>query len=260
MRVLYVTSFAPDMYYATGSHLLESFMATGSEGAFLVCHEGNLGDVVAQCWPTVLQYDLESSAFLREWLDQHRDIVPVERGGLATPCRCVGRDAERHEVGCYWDWYNRNACRWFRKIVALDYSLGLDDWTHIVWLDSDCRFLQHVSSAAICHVFGPRSMFYLRGSDRMVIESGIIGFKRDQPGLTLLQDVIGRYRSGVFRQDARWDDGYQFQLAVDEHPEVPSIDIATRSGDFDYVVPGSALGRYLAHFKGVHGPVLRLMR
>ena len=260
MHVLYVTSFAPDMYYATGAPLLESFMETGSEGSFLVAHEGQLGDVIARSWPTVLRHDLDSSAFLRQWLDQHRDIVPVERGGEATPCQCPGRDTERHEVGCHWDWYNRNACRWFRKIVALDHALDLEDWTHVVWLDSDCRFLQQVPAATICQVFGTSSMFYLRGSDRMVIESGIIGFKRDQPGLTLLRHVIDRYRSGLFRQDARWDDGYQFGLTVDEHPEAPSIDIATRSGDFDYVVPGSALGRHLAHFKGVHGPVLRLMR
>jgi hypothetical protein len=257
MSVLFVTSFAPDMYRTTGMHLIESFRTSGTEGRVLVCHEGNLGAELAHASPWVELYDLDHSPFLAEWLARHQSIIPRDSGGLADPCDCQGGT---HRPRCHWDWYNRNAFRWFRKLVALDHALSLDDWSYVIWVDSDCRFTRQMTTEKVREIFGGHSVVYLRGQDRPVIESGVIGFKRDPGGLTVLRRVIERYRTDRFAEDDRWDDGYQFQLAIDEYPDIRSADLATRSTAFDYVVPGSPFGPYLDHFKGVHGMVLRLMR
>jgi hypothetical protein len=264
MHALFVTSFAPDMFRTTGVHLLTSFVNSGTPGQMLVCHEGSLAAAIAQRWPTLLQYDLAESAFLRSWLHDHRDIIPDYLGGQAVSCDCTP-DPEAgvmapHKPRCVFDWYNRNASRWFRKIVALDHAMSLDSGDCIVWLDADCRFTSTLPPAMLDEVFGDHAAFYLRGPDRRVIESGVIGFRRDAAGLDLLTRSIERYRSGRFREDARWDDGYQFQMMFDETPTIPAIDIAGPATNFDYVLPGSPLGPFLAHFKGVHGHVLRVMR
>jgi len=122
----------------------------------------------------------------------------------------------------------------------------------ILWIDSDCCFLKAVPLAEIEAWFGDESVFFLRGPDRQVLESGIIGFRTDAGGRAVLNSVIERYRSGCFRSDCRWDDGYQFQLAIRENPAVVTTDWGGRAHDEGHVVSGSRLGEFIAHFKGRH--------
>lgn len=272
MTIQYVTSFAPDMYSTTGRNLIASFLESGSDGTMLVCHEGGLADTIARDLAEnadradpadrIITYDLDSSPFLRDWLDQSRDIIPMTLGGDAPRCACAKPHdpMSAHAPRCPYGWYNKNASRWFRKIVSLDHARSLNGAEALVWVDSDCRFKRTLRRETWMDLFRTAAVLYHKGPQRKVIESGVIAFQMTADGRRLLHLVIERYRSGTFRADLRWDDGYQFQQVVDSHPEIPAKDLALGSSLYDMVLPSSPLGQFLDHFKGVHGEVLRIMR
>jgi hypothetical protein len=260
MDILYVTSFGVDMYNATGVHLVESFLNSHSDGELLCSYEGHINDMSQMTHDKVRCFDLSKSEFLQTWLYENRDIIPVGLGGEAQPCRCESPADpwSPHREGCPYGWFNKNASRWFRKIVTLEIAMstGADA---IVWVDSDCRFKNKLLSDLWCSLFSEHSVLYHKTPAREVIESGVIAFKMDSLGTQFLNDVIAAYRNGQFRNERRWDDGYIFQRIIELHPEVPSRDLATGCG-VDHVLPSSPLGGYIEHYKGVHGFVLRLMR
>ena len=263
MNILYVTSFTARMYELTGTLLLESFLRTNSDGNLLICREGELG-TLKQTSERVTQYDLGQSQFLKDWLAVNRDLVPVSLGGTASACQCDGPDDPwtGHQQGCVFQWFNKNASRWFRKIVSLDFALSDTHCDAIIWIDCDCQFLKKLPSTVFEKLFENTSVLYHKSLDRSVVETGVIGFKCDFGGRTLLERVINRFRSGEFRQDLRWDDGYQFQIVIDASKDVRSKDLGKRADPQEHgmghVLPSGPLGEYIRHLKGVHS-MLRLM-
>ncbi len=251
MNLLFVTSFASDMYRVTGRHLVRSFLESGTEGTLLLCHEQNAAaEAVAN--PRIRRYDLDRSEYLAGWLSANRDIIPVHLGGAAERCDCPTSDAWGHRRGCAWGWFNKNASRWFRKIASLVYAQSLRGYDTIVWLDSDCRFKKRLPAPEIGAWLGAAAVFYLKSVAREFVESGVIGFRMNTAGRRFLRLTSDRYHSGEFRKYPRWDDGYQFQVTLDEHPEIPSIDLATAMSENWAVLPNSPAGEYLEHDKGVH--------
>src|SRR5262245_36387055 len=125
MRVLYVTSFNSELYQATGHRLVESFLRC-SGATLLACHEDHAGSELPDD-PRIRQYDLDTSKMLHGWLTENTAIIPANLGGTAGPCDCDARDEPfgPHRTGCHWFWFNRNASRWFRKLVALDHAQSL---------------------------------------------------------------------------------------------------------------------------------------
>jgi hypothetical protein len=252
-RPLFVTSFGFDMYMSTGVHLVMSFFMRDIPASLLVCHEQRLGTDVVALPPRLLTYDLDGSEVLYDWLKQNRDIIPKPLGGDAERCGCPEPDNVfgPHQPRCCWSWFNKNASRWFRKIVSLNQALTLRDFDAIIWIDSDCRFITSVTAEEIECWFGRSSAFFLKGK-RKVLESGIIGFRLDEGGQVILRHVIDKYRSGSFRHDLRWDDSYQFLLAIRQHPEVPVTDWGGETVGDGHVVSVSRLGQYIDHAKGLH--------
>ena len=135
--VLYVTSFTPDLYARTGRQLVQSFLRSDSDGKLLVCHEGRFEENLPCAPQKVMSYDLDKSDFLTAWLAANEDIIPVSLGGTAPACQCEEPDNPwgRHRTHCVSQWFNKNASRWFRKIVALDVAAGLAKEGAIVWVD-----------------------------------------------------------------------------------------------------------------------------
>jgi hypothetical protein len=266
MRILYVTSFGPDMYTATGRHLIESFQESGTPGAMLICHEGGLGSQIADDFGPesnrLRSYDLDRSHLLRTWLAANQDIIPPDLGGAAPRCTCADPDDPQgaHVPRCPYQWFNKNASRWFRKIASLEHALTATDADALAWLDCDCRFKRELPVNMWTWLFKDAAVLYHKSPQREVIESGVIAFRMDAAGRGLLGAVIERYATGAFRADERWDDGYQFQRVIERHPEIPSKDLSAKTTVYDFVLPSSPLGAYIDHFKGVHGAVLRLMR
>lgn len=263
MRVLLVTSFTRAMFAVTGSRMVRSFLASGTEGTLLVCHEG-FPDRQELRHSRVRTYKLERSRLLREWLATHRDIIPEALGGAAGPCACPERlkPFGAHVPRCHGFWFNYSAARWFRKVVSLDYASRVMDYDCLLWLDADCTFTQPLTTQVVREAFQDKSVLYLKSPAREVLESGVLGVRNNPEGRAFLQAVVERYRSGAFRQDLRWDDGYQFQMTLQAHPEIPALDAAsdaTGAWPYGHVVPHSPFGPYLTHRKGTHAFALGLL-
>jgi hypothetical protein len=253
MRILYVTSFTAEMYPRTGVHLVRSFLETDSDGALLICHEGGFAEPITSDTRRLEQYDLDTSAFLRDWLRANRDIIPSSLGGAATGCACdrLASGSIAHRTGCVFGWFNKQASRWFRKIVSLDYAISHVPHDVLVWIDCDCRFTRALPSSVFARLLENASVLYHKSPEREVIESGVIAFKRDAGGDKVLTTTIERFRSGAFRRDVRWDDGYQFQIAIESCRDVPSKDLGRCAPNL-HVLPSSPLGAYIQHGKGTH--------
>src|SRR5579872_4138372 len=140
MRTLFVTSFTPGIFEATGLPMVASFLESRTPGTLLVCHEGFPASAPFE-FPGVRTYDLNTDPLLDEWLERNRDIIPDFLGGAAQECDCPNpAPFARHKSGCHWYWFNKNASKWFRKVVSLAYAARLDEPEQVVWVDADCVF------------------------------------------------------------------------------------------------------------------------
>lgn len=253
MRLLCVTTFNDELFEASGRRLVRTFLRYGdAASSLLVCHEGACGSLLPASG-RLLSFDLDQSRFLRDWLQAHRDIIPTNLGGLAVECDCPSRGPfDEHAAGCHWFWFNKNASRWFRKIVSLDAALQLDGFDALLWLDSDTRFKKRLPHAVVQDWFGGGSVFYFKSPQRRVMESGVLGVRLDDGGRRFLNTTIERYRSGEFRRYERWDDGFHFQTTLWEDASIRARDLATRKTGGTFVLPNSPAGSYLGHDKGLH--------
>jgi hypothetical protein len=249
VKILWVTSFATDMYRCSGARLVRSFLDSGTEGTLLLCVEQDAAADVNET-PGLIKYHLEESTLLATWLDANRDVIPNYLGGLAEDCDCP--ETPGHREGCHWEWFNRNASRWFRKIASLDHATVIAGFDAIVWLDADCEVIRAIPAREVQAWFGDAAVFYHKSSGRKVVESGVLGFRLDDAGRRWFGLAVDRYRTGEFRRYSRWDDGYHFQVTLDQHPEIPAVDLAARTDSRGSVLPYSPVGQYLRHHKGVH--------
>ncbi len=250
MRVLCVTSFAADML-PSGLRLIES-VGRRSELDLLICHEG-LDASCLEGSTRRLRYDIGQSPFLRGWLRANADLIPRELGGTTGACDCgAASPFQGHREGCHWFWFNRNAARWFRKVVALDHARTIAPYDILLWLDADCRLRRRLGSMQVAEWIGTSSVFFLKSPDRRVMESGVLGIRMDGHGKRFISLTADRFRSGAFKRYPRWDDGYHFQVTLDENPDIPAVDLATTVTGGTFVVPNSPVGRYISHDKGLH--------
>jgi len=87
MSILYVTSFAQDMYEDTGQRLVKSFLKRQMEAGqkLLICYEDFEYDLQAKSdSDRILTYPLHESEYLRNWLTENADVIPDYLGGTAT--------------------------------------------------------------------------------------------------------------------------------------------------------------------------------
>jgi hypothetical protein len=243
------------MYNVTGRRLVDSFLRTRTEGRLLICHEGFNGKPPFTN-RKLLSFDVRNSGLLASWLAANRDIIPKRFGGSAGLCDCPEPldPFGNHRQRCHGFWFNQNAARWFRKIASLEYAVTLPV-VAIVWLDADCVFKTRLSGREVERWFSGHDVFYHRSPRRDVIESGVLGVRNTPGGRLFVCDTVEHYRSGAFREDLRWDDGFQFQRTLERQPRISAIDLATGATGktrYGHVVPFSPAGRFLFHNKGIH--------
>jgi hypothetical protein len=265
-RVLYVTSFSPDLYAGTGKKLLESFYAQQQlPGRMLVCYEDTPTTSLAAGIKEFSQAEwlsLNEDPFLLEWLSKNKDIIPTYLGGLAEPCKCPN-SKERHAIHkhrCYYQWMNRNASRWFRKVVAWRRAVRMPDVDYVIWLDSDCLVKQAPSYDFLTNLLTDRALVYMRGK-RGAVESGILGLNLNAGGDKFIQEVCSWYTSGRFRKLPRWDDGYVVTHTINTTKKLNLRDVVNKQKQLtNSVVVCSPWAPYFTHNKGSHGTVLNIMK
>lgn len=244
MSVLYITSFAADMYEATGKKLIASFkyMTTTNTNKLLVCHEG-LNEVIPEN-EHIIKYDLSTNQILVDWLKKYSYLIPIELGGSCN--KLIYPKA-------YTTW-NAKASRWFRKVASLKYARDTygDNYDYIIWIDSDCVFKAPIPIERIRAAFSKRGMFYYFGASRFKrdtgYETGFLGFSKK--GYDIIDKFIETYINGSFEKLQRWDDGFVLRC-IDTKKN--SIDLAYNGSlaPLDGVAPHIFRG-FILHHKGYH--------
>jgi hypothetical protein len=265
-RTLYVTSFNKDIFHATGRRMIESFILCGMEGHLLVTHEQGIREQV-QKGSQISLFDLDSDPFLHKWLKDNEDVIFEEFGGTYKGCNCEDLDPSEHYMNghvasCPALSFNKRACFWFRKIAAMKQAMDLaneeNQYDRVVFIDSDIVFKKGITETFMDKIFKDIGFFFHLGQHRTNIETGIesgfIGFSRENRGFELLQIVIDSFVTGDFRRFERWDDGYVFRKVWEEHLDIPYKDVACKPPikPFSHVVRYGLFSGHLDHDKGSH--------
>ena len=270
-NVIWATSFAKDMWQASGRPLVESFVASGSVGRLFVGYEKmplhELFESPAMADPARVEgYDVGKDAFLLEFLKANEDIIPTHMGGRHRfpECVCAGGPYsphdKKHKMPCPGHWFNKNFSRWFRKVATMKAAVDMyPDTDFLIWVDADCEFKKQVTEKVLVREWFKMaySVFYLKNK-RPVIETGVVGYWLPNAGRKVLDALIGRYASGNFRKDHRWDDSWQTQMALTDTKAL-AVDLAEKVGEHAAVVEHSVVGKYIGHDKGRHGRKLGIM-
>lgn len=246
--LLYVTSFAQDMYNASGKYLIDSYLNTKQIGKLLICNEGFDIDLEH---PQLIFYRLDKSPLLLEWLIDNQQFIPEYLGGTA----------KEELLPIVYTAPNRKASRWFRKIVALYYAYqtyGLE-YSTIVWVDSDCQFKKQITMDKYINIFKNNvGVFYYLGKKRLHddkgVESGFIGFHRDNKGYNLIRFVMEElYQKQHYLKYTRWDDGFMFRIALSLNNSIKTMDLAINSKIIDVINDkNNYFSGYIIHNKGFH--------
>jgi len=266
--ILYTTTFNKKLFDATGQQMISSFFNSEIEGDLLIAYEDDIENELPLNDKTIL-FSLDRDEFLQNWLEKNKDFIPVEHGGTYPGnCNCeelIELSSESHRYGhldkCLNMGFNRRSSLWFRKIAAMNHALKLSEekgYSKVVFIDSDVVFKNKITEEFMNKVFGNNGFFFHLGTHRKRIgtgiESGFIGFSKDNRGFEFLQIVIDSFTSGDYRKYDRWDDGYVFRKVWEEHPEIPSRDVVGPHAmkPFSHVVRYGIFAKYLTHDKGIH--------
>lgn len=254
MNILYVSTFNKEIFNASGSKMLDSFFATQANGDILCCYEelNPLKSFKKYTHSNRFKYfDLKQSDFLQDWLETNKDVIPVECGGTATK-------QTKPEAFLAW---NFRASGWFRKIASLNYAKTLiDEYDAIVFVDSDSKFIKNIDAKIYRSVFKDHNYFYHWGKERkkkeLGVESGFIGFKNDEKGVSTLDLWINKYRDKAFKRYMRWDDGGMFGNVLHEINFKYGNDLVTNYNDLgksqSHVLERGIFSGYVLHEKGLH--------
>lgn len=260
--ILTVTSFSADMYAVSGKPFIDSWREVRQPGRLMVCAEGmdndrpNSPEYLGMEW-----YRLDQDPFLLKWLHDNRDAIPRHLGGTTEQCQC--KDAhlmhsKHHKRGCYWQWMNRNASRWFRKVAALVHVIDLPNRPNFVlWVDADSTFVKPVTGDLLRRQLGTAGVFYFKGH-RPAVESGLLCFNINKMGALAIDTIRRRYVSKEYRRDERWDDGFQwgrvFRGLNAERPGYAKdlVHPTELKGVTNHVIPETLMGQYITHDKGRH--------
>ena len=259
MNVVWATTFSADLYKETGHKLVESFLETKTEGTLAVFAEG----MAAPEGPGIAGHSLDGDPFLAEFLANNRDVIPTELGGDLDPPECKCRKgplqvhSKKHQLPCPGFWFCRNSFRWLRKVLSAKYAADLyaDTCDVLIWVDSDAFFKQKVTHDIAAGWFPPKTGCIYTKNARTEIETGVVGYHRQNGGRKVLGTMLSRYQSGAYRKDIRWDDCHQLGKSLREvfkAKQIRSADLATKVGENNTVIQFSPLGPYLGHDKGHH--------
>lgn len=271
-NILWCTSFAKDMWKSSGLPLIRSFHDSKSDGKMFVGYEKMASYELAEAssaseMDRVVAYDVGEDRFLRDFLEANRDVIPTHMGGDHKFPECVckggpfGPHDKKHKMPCPGHWFNKNFSRWFRKVATMKAAVDMFPETDVlIWIDADCFFKRDVNAKRIITEWFKLtySVFYFKNK-RPVIETGLVGYWLPNGGRKVLDALIGRYASGNFRKDHRWDDSWQTQMALADTKAL-AVDLATKVGEHAAVVEHSIVGKYIGHDKGRHGRKLGIMK
>lgn len=254
MKIIWVSSFDDRIWKSSGQRLVSSFLNYSPDGK-LLCTTEKCENITFPTKECLYFASIDNHSWLELFKSMNKEVIPVQFGGTANACRC--KNDKRHKTGCHWTWWNRNCFRWYRKFVSLKYArITWPKADYLIWVDSDCYFKGKNFNETYIHDIlfdeGNYDCFYLKGPERAVMETGLIGYNLRQKGGDLLDTVVECYQSKKFRSFQRWDDCYVTQ----KHLKNYNVhDIAGKKGQHSEVFTHSLVGQFIHHNKGQHGRI-----
>ena len=240
-RILYVTSFNQKLYDNSGKSLISSFKnKMNSNDNLLICHE-NVKFLEMDTMVNLIYKDISDNCFLKKWLAENKDIIPISLGGIST-------DRFSH--------WNYRASLWFRKIVSLHIALQYkSQFDMIVWIDSDCIIKRNIDSQELSSRVTNKHVGYVYGDKRkqspnLSIETGVIIFNNIE-NFKSIRLFISEYKNRQFHRYDRWDDGYIFEMLINKKI-LDSIDLVENSKDINHPIKDTFLNKFITHEKGRH--------
>lgn len=261
-QLLLVTSYNRAMFDASAYRLLESFARVEQPGHLLSCYEGEipLPRSLHLLWENLDEYEP-----LQTWLKNNRDVMPVHLGGRVEKCNCPGRNElhGRHRKGCSFQYMNRNASRFFRKVASLylaSSSPVYENVRYLLWVDADVVFKKALPLAVIQEKLDGAALFYFRGH-RPGVESGVLAFDLERGGRDFLFKMWQQYWRRKYLNYERWDDGFQWGVLLDKGlgPGRDQVHPTRYRNKTNNVMPTCWIHEYLEHRKGEHSSQLGLM-
>lgn len=243
----YVTTCNKKLYEFSGQKLLLSFIEHKIPGRLYIYSEDKLEEFNQ---PNIFYRDIRSE-FYNNFFLLNKDVIPDYAGGTAVACKCNAdplkfNKERQHKKGCYYNYWNRNLYRWFNKIAAL--AKHPKEKQIIVWLDIDCQFIGHLPEEYVATSLGMRQICWFKSKGRPYPDTGIVIYGE----LQIIDALVYRYESGMFRQDIRWDDCYQLN-AVIHTMDYLVVDLAEGLVTTRPIEESKCGRKYITHFKGLHG-------
>lgn len=248
-KILFVTSFNKKIFDFTGINLIQSFIYNNDDDNIYL---------LATCED--FTFDIENknliklsvmTEFLTKILKENEDVIPICYGGKATIINNPKLFNNKQK-------YNFQASRWFKKLAALEiaYTKFKDDYEYIIWIDSDCLFLNKfnydilinpLKNNTIGYFYGP-----LRAHKNHGIETGLVFFHKKS--FFIINKWYSLLINKKFIEVERWDDGYLLKyLLIDNKIKdtILSIDFAkdlAKLNPMDY----GPYTNIIKHMKGIH--------
>ena len=94
-KTLYVTSFNKKLFDVTGEAMVQSFLRAKIQGDLLVTYEDDIEKKIPKA-DSISLLKLEDYDFLNDWLENNKDIIPVEYGGEMEGCDCKNIPTNKH--------------------------------------------------------------------------------------------------------------------------------------------------------------------
>lgn len=253
--VLYFTTFNQSLYNISGKSMIESFsnFKTINDRLIIFYEHHTPFD---NCDSNINIMCVKQSSFYKKWFDENIDIIPQKHGGNCT------NNAQCLKVGLSVKW-NTKACLWFWKIVACYETLKYmkenpSEYEYIVLIDCDTEFKSKIDSEfwnsllpenKHCgYHLGPfrskASVHHCSG-----VESGIVIFRNTDTGRQIIENIITKYTSGTFRNEARWDDGYIIRTVVEKNKHCYDF---SQNCNISDVISQGPFKDIIMHHKGKH--------
>lgn len=265
MSILYVTSFSEPLYKASGFKMLDSFIKHNI-GDILIGYESfdfpSILSNIKQDNITIKHTDIMEYPFLKKWLDDNKDIIPTVFGGeMIHPDQGVPKNGNKKLQSKVYNYWNKKASLWFRKIATLHYAINtFPEYDIIIWVDCDCIFKKNLPNNVINNLLTNFDIFYHQGDFRnskdFGFETGFIAFKKTN-GFQIIKNVSNMYQDKQFIKFNRWDDGYIFKVIIQsalKNNTIKAIDIvdSSKPGKRLEAINKGIFSEYLIHNKGLH--------
>lgn len=197
------------MFEFSGKRLVQSFLDMSTDKTTMLFCTENYKIEDDEKHSNVIFEDIGNYEFLTNWLEENKDIIPIQLGGEYDHTT----DPQAQDKHMIPGKMNYKASLWFRKVSALHYAyhkyIKTGEFNTLIWVDSDCFFINNINIGWAINLFKGKNGFIMMGNRRQKqqigVESGLWGI-RDK--YDFLEDIFRTYEKKRYQRSLYWGDGH----------------------------------------------------